>query len=128
MVTATTNGIRISVETFYQAEMSQPLRREHLFAYRITIVNDSPYAVQLLHRHWTISDGNGEQRTVQGEGVVGQQPVLEAGGLYQYVSGVPIKSEIGAMYGYYTMQRQADSAIFEAQIPKFTLVVPSKNN
>jgi ApaG protein len=128
MVTATTNGIRISVETFYQAELSKPLHHSFMFAYRITIVNDSPYTVQLLHRHWFILDGNGEQREVEGEGVVGQQPVLEAGGRYQYVSGVPLKSEIGTMHGYYTMQRHADNATFEARIPQFTLLIPAKNN
>lgn len=128
MYTAITNDIRVSVETQYQAALSKPRLAQFLFAYRITIENNSPYAVQLLRRHWYIKDTTGEMREVEGEGVVGVQPLLQPGERHQYVSGAQISSEIGTMHGTFTMQRQVDNAEFEAVIPQFSLEASMKKN
>jgi len=127
METTTTNGIRISVETFYQAEHSRPLEQKFVFAYRITIENNSPETVQLLRRHWFIFDSNGLKREVEGEGVVGLQPVLDPNESHQYTSWCPLMTEIGKMNGAFLMQRSS-GAVFEARIPEFHLVAPQKRN
>ena len=127
METITTNGIRISVETFYQPEQSRPLEQKFIFAYRITIENRSTDTVQLLRRHWFIFDSNGIKREVEGEGVVGLQPVLEPNESHQYTSWCPLKTEIGKMNGAFLMQR-ASGGLFDARIPEFRLVAPQKMN
>ena len=76
MITNITEGVKISVETFYQPDYSQPLNAEYMFAYRIIIQNESEFTVKLLRRHWYIFDSNGALREVEGEGVIGQQPVI----------------------------------------------------
>ena len=123
-----TEGVRISVEVFYQPDYSQPTCGDYMFAYRITITNESDYAVKLLSRKWTIVDANGISREVAGDGVVGQQPVIESGESHQYVSGSQIKTEIGKMYGTYLMQRTFDDSKFTVHIPEFQLVAPYKLN
>lgn len=128
MQTKVTEGVRISVEVFYQPDYSQPSSGEFMFAYRITITNESEYAVKLLRRHWNITDANGITREVEGEGVVGQQPVINPGASHQYVSGSALKTEIGKMNGTYTMQRLFDNAKFKVQIPEFQMVAPYKLN
>ncbi len=128
MQTKVTEGVRISVEVFYQPDYSQPSSGEFMFAYRITITNESEYAVKLLRRHWTIIDANGISRDVEGEGVVGQQPVIEPGASHQYVSGSALKTEIGKMHGTYLMQRQYDNVKFKVHIPEFQMVAPYKLN
>ncbi|HMP91589.1 MAG TPA: ApaG domain, partial [Phnomibacter sp.] len=85
MQSLTTQGVQITVETFYQADFSQPLQQEYMFAYRITLVNHNSFTIQLLRRKWYITDSRGEQREVEGEGVVGQQPILSPGQLFEYV-------------------------------------------
>lgn len=128
MKTKVTEGVRISVEVFYQPDYSQPISGEFMFAYRITITNESEYAVKLLRRHWHITDANGVVREVEGEGVVGQQPVIEPGASHQYVSGSAIKTEIGKMHGTYLMQRLIDEVKFKVHIPEFQMVAPYKLN
>ena len=128
MVTATTKGIRISVETEYQPEYSSPTQFHYVFTYRIAIENLSEQTIQLLHRHWYIHDANRPVKEVEGEGVVGQQPVLEPGETHTYVSGCNLKSGMGKMYGTYTMERIIDGMKFEVNIPEFTMVVPYKLN
>ena len=128
MQTKVTEGVRISVEVFYQPDYSQPSSGEFMFAYRITITNESEYAVKLLRRHWNITDANGITREVEGEGVVGQQPVINPGASHQYVSGSALKTEIGKMSGTYTMQRLFDNEKFKVHIPEFQMVAPYKSN
>ena len=128
MTTAITEGIRISVETFYQDDISYPLRNEHVFAYRITIENKSQNRVQLMARHWYIFDANCEWRDIAGDGVVGRQPVLEPGELYQYVSGCHLLSEIGTMHGVFKMLRKADNTEFDVKIPKFEMYSRARLN
>ena len=84
--------------------------------------------VQLLRRHWYIWEANGTRREVEGEGVIGQQPVLEPGEVYQYVSACNLNTEIGKMWGNYTLQRISDRSQFAVQIPVFDMIVPFKMN
>jgi ApaG protein len=121
-----TQGVEITVETFYQPDYSQPLQQEFMFAYRITLENHSSNTVQLLRRQWYIFDSNGEHRQVEGEGVVGQQPVLKPHETYQYVSGCNLKSDIGKMSGYFTMANLTNNQTFRAEIPAFNLITPMK--
>ena len=128
MTTQVTSGIKISVETFYQGEQSSPMERHFFFAYRITIENNSEYTVQLMRRHWHIYDSNGKKSEVEGEGVVGEQPILEPGKTHRYVSGCNLNSEFGKMQGTYFMQRALDSTFFYVKIPEFKMEVPYKLN
>lgn len=128
MVTAITQGVKISVDTIYQDEHSNPANEHFMFAYRITIENMSDYAVQLMRRQWTIFDSNGTVREVEGEGVVGEQPVMQPGENYTYVSGCNLKTDIGSMKGHYLMQRLVDDTDFVVDIPEFELIVPFRLN
>lgn len=128
MSTAITHDIRVSVETFYQRTHSRPQTGEHFFAYRITIENLSDLTVQLLRRHWHILENDGSRREVEGEGVVGQQPVLPPRRAHQYVSGSGFHGEIGMMYGTYLMKREVDGQEFHVEIPPFVMVAPHKLN
>ncbi len=128
MSTLTTKGIRISVETFYQSNFSRPLDNKYVFAYRVTIENLSSSTVQLLRRHWIIKDASGAVREVEGEGVIGKQPILEPGETHQYVSWSPLLSDIGKMYGTYQMENQLTGNQFDIPIPEFQLIAPFKLN
>lgn len=128
MVTKISDGVQISVETFYQEDYSNPSNNEYMFAYRITIENHNSFTVQLLRRQWNIFDSNGEYKEVEGEGVVGQQPVLLPGEQFQYVSGCNLRTEMGKMYGKYIMENQNTHQNFEVNIPAFEMVVPFKMN
>ena len=94
MISKISEGVTISVETFYQPEYSNPITSEFMFAYRITIENNNSFPVQLLRRHWYIFDSNAEHREVEGEGVIGIQPQINPGEKYQYVSGCNLRSEM----------------------------------
>jgi len=128
MVSLISKGVEISVETFYQPDYSNPLQSEFMFAYRITIENHNSFPVKLHRRHWYIFDSNGTNREVEGEGVVGVQPVLLPGEKYQYVSGCNLRTEIGKMYGVYEMEDLNSKRLFEVNIPAFEMFVPYKNN
>lgn len=128
MISAISEGIEITVETFYQPNSSHPAKGEFMFAYRISIENHNKFSVKLLRRQWMIFDSNAESREVEGEGVVGVQPVLPPGGHYQYVSGCNLKTELGTMRGNYLMENQNTKASFLVEIPRFDLVAPQKLN
>lgn len=128
MVTQTTQGVKITVEAFFQQDYSNPINWEYMFAYRITIENTSSHTIKLLKRHWHIFDSIGEFKEVEGVGVVGKQPTLKAGEQHQYVSGCSLKSEMGRMHGDYLMQRIDDGKLFRVNIPEFELVAPLKLN
>ena len=128
MVTEITNEIKISVETEYQTEYSSPLNNHFVFSYKISIENNSRYTVQLLTRHWFIFDSDGSNREVEGEGVVGQQPILNCDETHRYVSGCNLKSSIGKMKGYYTFERTHDGKQFSVNIPEFVMIAPFKLN
>jgi len=128
MVTAITQGIKISVDTMYLDEYANPDKEYFTFSYQITIENLSDYAIQLMRRQWFIFDSNGTQREVEGEGVLGLQPVIEAGESYSYVSGCNLTTDIGAMSGKYLMHRLVDHTDFTVNIPDFQLIVPYRLN
>ena len=128
MVTEITQGVKVSVETEYQSDYSSPRQMHYVFTYRITIENQSEQTIQLLRRHWNICDAGNVLREVEGEGVVGQQPVIEPGQSHQYVSGCNLKSGLGKMYGTYLMERILDGKNFRVTIPQFTMVVPFRLN
>ncbi len=128
MVSEISQGVKITVETYYQPEYSNPLTGEYMFAYRITIENSNTYPVKLLRRHWNIFDSNGSYKDVDGEGVVGVMPVIQPGDQYQYVSGCNLKTEMGKMMGYYLMENLKNKQQFEAVIPEFEMIAPFKNN
>ena len=128
MVTAITQGVKISVETDYQDEYSNPAGEHFMFSYRINIENLSDYAIQLKRRQWFIFDSNGSQREVEGEGVVGLQPIIEPGNSHSYVSGCHLTTDMGSMSGNYLMQRLADDTEFIVDIPEFNLIVPYRLN
>lgn len=121
-------GIKVSVETFYQPDYSNPLQSEFMFAYRINIENHNHFSVKLHRRHWKIFDSNGTYRDVEGEGVVGVQPVLKPGENYQYVSGCNLRTEMGRMEGTYEMENLNSKTTFFVNIPAFEMIVPMKNN
>ncbi|MBG8555352.1 MULTISPECIES: Co2+/Mg2+ efflux protein ApaG [Hymenobacter] len=128
MNTISTQGVTVSVTTNYLPDYSSPSQEHYVFAYKIAIRNDSEYTVKLLRRHWYIYDANGVVREVEGEGVVGQQPVLEPGESHQYVSGCNLKTGVGKMRGTYQMERLVDGSHFDVDIPEFTLIVPFRLN
>ena len=123
-----TEGVSITVETFYNKEQSNPIEGEYTFAYRISIDNYSSFPIKLLRRYWQIFDSNGSYREVEGEGVVGQQPVLEPGESFQYISGANIRSDIGRMSGTYEMENMLNKKLFKVHIPEFDLIAPFKLN
>ena len=121
MEALTTNGIRISVKPKYEAQYSKPVHNKYVFSYTVTIENQSSNAVQLLRRHWHIWDASGNKHEVEGEGVIGKQPIIEPGHYHQYASWCELESGIGKMYGSYLMQQQHDGHLFEARIPVFLM-------
>jgi ApaG protein len=128
MISKISEGINVSVETFYQPDYSNPVNSEFMFAYRITIENNNSFPVKLLRRHWYIYDATGSVKEVEGEGVVGIQPQINAGESYQYISGCNLKTEMGKMYGTYLMEDVAHKKQFHAIIPAFEMTVPFKMN
>lgn len=123
-----TNGIKISVRSRYEPKHSSISESRYVFSYKITIVNESDYTVQLLRRHWFICDSNTNKREVQGDGVIGEQPILSPGASHEYVSWCPFYSEIGMMKGFFTMQRDLDDQLMEIVVPDFTMVASPRLN
>lgn len=128
MVTEITKGVKVTVETEYQPSYSSPSQYHYVFTYRITIENGSDFTIQLKRRRWSIYDAGFISREVEGEGVVGQQPVLEPGESHTYVSGCNLKSGIGKMVGTYLMERVVDGVSFPVNIPEFSMVAPMRLN
>jgi ApaG protein len=123
----TTNGIRVQVTTKYLPERSSPRDHEYLFAYFIRISNVGSETAQLISRHWVITNTDGEEEEVTGDGVVGEQPVLAPGAVYNYNSFCHLKTPVGTMHGEYTMVTPSGET-FEARIAPFTLAVPNALN
>jgi ApaG protein len=128
MISAVTEGIEVTVRTEYQHGYSSPTQAHFVFTYRIAIENHSEHTIQLLRRHWLIFDGTGVVREVEGEGVIGLQPVLEPGERHEYVSGCNLHSSMGKMMGTYLIERIYDGKQFQIQVPEFTMVVPFQLN
>ena len=120
---ATTRGVRVSVQSEYAPDRSRPSDQQWFFLYTITITNDGTDTVQLISRHWIITDGAGHVEEVNGPGVVGQKPVLAPGERFTYTSGCPLGTPFGKMEGTYQMvTRSGDS--FDATVAPFTLSEP----
>lgn len=128
MVQQVTEGVSVTVETFYQEAQSNPISMEFVFAYRITIENLGTTPVKLLKRHWFIIESNGSYREVEGEGVVGQQPIIDPGSHYQYVSAASLRSDMGKMFGSYEMESIYNRKLLTVSIPEFQLIAPFKLN
>ena len=121
---ATTRDITVRVAVSYFSEQSDPAAGRWFWAYHVRIENGSARTVQLLGRAWTIIDGRGARHEVQGEGVVGEQPLIAPGASYDYVSGCPLATPTGAMTGRYHMAGE-DGARFAVAIPRFALIGPA---
>lgn len=121
---ADTDGVGVRVSVSYLADQSEPGRGRWFWAYHIRIENGSDRTVQLLTRHWIITDGRGARHSVEGEGVVGEQPVIAPGASYDYVSGCPLSTPTGAMQGSYRMVDD-EGRTFDVAIPKFALSAPA---
>lgn len=128
MLTDLAKKVKVTVDTEYQQEYSNPSQQHFVFTYRISIENNSDKTIQLKTRHWEIIDTTYASREVEGEGVVGKQPILEPGQTHQYVSGCNLRSGIGKMSGYYLMEKVVDGKEFKVDIPEFAMVVPTKLN
>jgi ApaG protein len=123
MYQESTRSIQISVESFYLDDQSAPEQSRFVFGYRIQIDNQGGEVVQLISRHWRITDALGRTMEVRGAGVVGQQPVLRPGERFEYTSGTPLSTPSGIMVGSYEMVTTAGEH-FEVQIPAFSLDAP----
>ncbi len=123
---ATTDGIAVSVRTFYLEDQSEPDEGKWVWAYRVRIENHGRETVQLLRRTWRITDAHGRMQVVQGAGVVGEQPVLEPGEAFEYTSGTPLDTASGFMVGTYHMVRTASAQQFDVAIPAFSLDSPGQ--
>ncbi|HEY0445693.1 MAG TPA: Co2+/Mg2+ efflux protein ApaG [Allosphingosinicella sp.] len=121
---ATTREVTVRVSVSFLPEQSEPGKGRWFWAYHVRIENQGKRAVQLVSREWTIVDGRGGRHEVQGEGVVGEQPVIEPGHAFDYVSGCPLNTPSGAMEGRYHMVG-SDGGSFAVAIPRFPLIAPA---
>ncbi len=120
---AVTDGVRVQVRARYSPDHSNPRGSEWFFLYEIRISNEGDDTVQLTDRHWIIIDGSGKTEEVEGEGVVGEQPILKPGEGFRYTSGAVIETPVGTMHGTYQMVAE-DGREFDATIPRFVLSAP----
>ena len=123
MFTKTTNSINITVKPYYLDDQSEPEDQHYVWAYQVTINNLGQETVQLKNRYWKIIDSNGSKQEVKGEGVVGEQPILNPGEKFEYTSGTPLSTPSGFMEGYYEMET-TNGITFDATIPLFSLDSP----
>jgi ApaG protein len=121
---ATTRNIRVRVLAQFDPRRSRPKQSLWFFLYTVSITNEGHDAVQLISRHWVITDGMGKVEEVQGPGVVGNQPVLTPGQNFEYTSGCPLTTPFGSMHGTYQMINQGDEH-FDIEIAPFTLTEPN---
>lgn len=124
---AVTRDIRVRVQSRYHVDRSDPARNQWFFSYTIRISNEGTRTVQLITRHWIITDGNGGIQEVRGPGVVGKQPWLPPGGSFEYTSFCPLTTSFGTMHGSYQMVTD-DGTRFDAEIAPFALGEPHSIN
>lgn len=122
--TAITQGVAVRVAVSFLPEQSQPDASKWFWVYHIRIENHSHETLQLMTRHWRITDASGRVGLVDGDGVVGEQPVLRPGESHDYVSGCPLETAHGSMEGFYTFHRE-DGEPVEVRIPFFPLAAPA---
>ena len=116
--------VKITVEAKFEASQSDTDAKRFVFSYTVTIENTADIGVQLLSRRWVVTDGNEKQQQIEGDGVIGVQPMIKAHSSYQYSSGAVIETNIGSMFGHYNMITD-DGENFEAKIHAFTLAIPN---
>nr|WP_216657541.1 Co2+/Mg2+ efflux protein ApaG [Gluconacetobacter entanii] len=121
---ARTGDVRVLVQTFWLDDQSEPEERRFVWAYRIRVENHGDSAIQLLRRSWRIVDGQGRVEHVQGDGVVGEQPVIDADGCFEYMSGAALETPTGFMGGTYHMVQPGTREHFDVNIPTFSLDSP----
>ena len=124
----TTRDIRVSVRAFYLDDQSKPEQGQFVWAYRITIENRGRETVQLMRRSWLITDAQGRTVQVNGDGVVGEKPILEAGETFEYTSGTPLHTPSGFMSGQYHMAVTTTGDLFDVEIPTFSLDSPHQDS
>mgnify|MGYP001325693272 CR=1 FL=1 len=124
---AITNGIRVDVASEYLPAQSNPLNRRYVFAYTVRVSNEGDEPAQLISRHWIITDAAGRVEEVRGPGVVGEQPYLDPGEVFEYTSGCVLETPRGTMHGTYRMERP-DGTSFDAMIAPFELAMPHSLN
>lgn len=124
---ATTRGVSVRVASAYVPERSAPEHNHWFFIYHVVIRNDGDETVQLISRHWIITDANGQVEEVRGPGVVGEQPTLAPGESFEYASACPLPTPFGTMQGTYQMVT-ASGETFDAQIAPFSLAEPHAVN
>jgi ApaG protein len=122
-----TNGVRVKVEPRYHPERSEPGASYWFFSYTVRITNEGSERVQLMSRHWVITDANGHVEHVRGPGVIGEQPVLEPGECFEYTSACPLPTSLGSMHGTYEMVGKTGDR-FDAEIAPFSLADPDSLN
>ena len=126
--TAVTNGVKVTVRSFYLADRSKPEENEFFWAYRIRIENGGDAPVQVLKRTWNITDAQARTQSVHGDGVVGETPVIEPGKAFEYTSGTPLSTSSGFMGGLYHAIIVPTGENFEVTIPTFSLDSPHQNH
>jgi ApaG protein len=122
--TEVTRDVRVTVRAFFLADQSEPERGHYVWAYRVLIANEGRHTVQLLRRSWAITEAQGRTQHVHGEGVVGEQPVLDPGESFEYTSFTPLATPSGFMRGAYHMVVAATGEAFDVAIPGFSLDSP----
>jgi ApaG protein len=128
MVQQVTQGIMVSIETSFEGTFYKNYKMQYAFGYIVTIQNQGKDAVQLISRHWRISDALNETEIVEGDGVIGQKPVILPGGKHTYSSGCLLLSPFGSMKGHYNMVNFTNTRKFRVAIPSFKLSEPSAMN
>lgn len=119
-----THGIAVSVNPIFLEDESLPEKNHYVWAYQILIENLSDAVIQILSRHWKITDGWSKVKNIKGEGVVGQQPILEPGDSFEYTSTVPLTTSNGFMQGTYEIVQKETRLLFDVEIPLFSLDCP----
>jgi ApaG protein len=127
MSDATTRGIRVQVQSFYDPDQSSPHESYYFFAYRVRITNLGSEPAQLVSREWIITDADGKTERVQGPGVVGEQPLIAPGEAFEYTSFCPLPTPVGSMHGTYRMVLRSGER-FDAAIAPFSLAAPHAVN
>ncbi|HKY92403.1 MAG TPA: Co2+/Mg2+ efflux protein ApaG [Nevskiaceae bacterium] len=128
MSNTVTRGVRIVAQPRYVPEQSDPAAQRYFFAYHIQISNEGASTVQLISRHWVITNGEGRVEEVRGPGVVGHQPVLAPGEAFEYTSACPLDTPVGTMHGEFNMVLNESREAFDAHIAPFRLAMPKALN
>ncbi len=121
MVQQVTQGIKVSIETEYQGTFYRNYKMQYAFSYQVTIENQGKDTVQILTRHWRISDSLNDKEIVDGEGIVGEKPILKPGHKHTYSSNCSLISPYGSMRGYYRLVNFSTTSKFKVSIPVFKL-------